>query len=191
MAMAANAINNLPIAHTGTHEQQEEIDAVSRNRLLIGRNNTRSPEGDITVKGLTLEKQLEKVKEINTEVFRIIMENLGQFIDRPKWHTNTESLEIGDVVVFRHKEGDSAETWLLGRVERRFRKDGEPDQFLIKHKNAAENVFRHTKRIARELCLVHSIHDVDFNCEEHLWEYTTARAYYLDLLNSGSLNSCT
>ena len=45
----ANTINNLPIAAGKVSQGIEQLDLITPNRLLLGRNNDRSPVGTLSV----------------------------------------------------------------------------------------------------------------------------------------------
>ena len=49
VAEIGNAINNLAIALGNISGDFEPMDLITRNRLLMGRNNERSPEGSLEV----------------------------------------------------------------------------------------------------------------------------------------------
>ena len=60
----ANSINNLPIGLGNKVASLEELDLITPNRLLLGRNNTRSP-----TKPLILSTNTKKIIQKNEEIF--------------------------------------------------------------------------------------------------------------------------
>ena len=59
----ANAINNLPIAIGNVTQDLEDIDLLTPNRLLLGRNNNRSPVGPLKVSN-----DFKKIVENNNQI---------------------------------------------------------------------------------------------------------------------------
>ena len=64
-------------------------------------------------------------------------------------------------------EEKMAITWSIGMVDTRESPLNKPGKWKIKYKNANETVFRYTVRSSREIVVVHSILDLDYNTQEH------------------------
>ena len=61
----SNSINNLPIGLGNKSEMLENLDILTPNRLILGRNNTRSP-----TMPLEISHDVKKIIQSNNEVFR-------------------------------------------------------------------------------------------------------------------------
>ena len=95
------------------------------------------------------------------------MENIGQFIDRPKWFNNERDIEIGDLVLFMLEEKKIASTWMLGMIDKKISEDLKPGKWKVKYRNASENHYRYTDRSSRELVVIHRLEESDYNTTEH------------------------
>ena len=81
----ANSINNLPIGIGNHTEGLENIDLITPNRLLLGRNNNRCPTYP-----LELTHDTKKIIETNSEIFKVwfkswLVSYVPSLIDKPKW----------------------------------------------------------------------------------------------------------
>ena len=61
----SNSINNLPVAIGNETEDLESLDLITPNRLRLGRNNSRSPVGQLEVTG-----KVDRLMMLKTEVFQ-------------------------------------------------------------------------------------------------------------------------
>ena len=179
LAAVSNAINNLPVARCegSTAATRDELDVLTRNRILLGRNNMRSPGLAVSVSGQNPMKLLSKLQEINTKFYETLMKNISEFIATPKWFSSEQCCRVGDVVLFLASEGAMTEQWHLAIVCKKISVEGNPAQFQLKYRNAGEKTFRKTDRSARELTVIHSVHDLDFNTTEHWWEFKTSAQF--------------
>jgi hypothetical protein len=179
----ANTLNNLPIARTSESSKAErgEIDVITKNHILVGRNNFRSPDtGDFLVDGNPM-KALTKIREINEYFFTQIVKNLFEFTQQKKWLQSDKDCEVGDLVLFRFKEGEIAEVWRLGIVEEKLSKENKPGQWKVRYKLAGEKEFRTTPRSSRELSIIHEVASLDYNSLSHLWAYKSLQFQCLSL----------
>lgn len=81
----------------------EMTDLVTPNRLLLGRNNERSPTGILSVKG-----DSDKLIRDNRRIFEAwfdywITSHVPNLVARPKWFSSDVNLKVGDVVLFYSK----------------------------------------------------------------------------------------
>ena len=95
------------------------------------------------------------------------MENISEFIDYPKWYDSDKDVEEGDVVIFMSEEKDMAIVWTIGMVDSRESAPTMPGKWKIRYYNASEAFARFTVRSSRELVVIHSVLDLDYNSEEH------------------------
>ena len=96
----ANSINNLPIGLKNRCDMLENMDLLTPNRLILGRNNRRNP----TVP-LKLTTDLKGIVESNESIVKAwfdvwLTSYVPTLLDRPKWFTNDRCIRVGDVVLF-------------------------------------------------------------------------------------------
>ena len=82
----------------------ENLDLLTPNRLLSGRNNDRSPSGPLKVTG-----RVDKIIEANNEVFNVWFEcwlkgYVPLLMKKSKWFSSDRKLMVGDVVSFMKTE---------------------------------------------------------------------------------------
>ncbi|HIM99666.1 MAG TPA: hypothetical protein EYM61_00620 [Deltaproteobacteria bacterium] len=186
LAFVANTLNNLPIARVASSGQvqadRDELEVITKNRLLLGRNNNRSPEGDFEIS--CPGRRLDKIREINRTWYRALLENLGAFVPIPKWFKSSEDCKVGDLVMFLVREGEIIVKWQLGILVKRLSKEDSPVVWEVRYKNASEEVFRKTPRSIRELTVVHSQDDLEYNSSEHFWSYFVSTNFFMETENS-------
>ena len=105
----ANSINNLPIGLGNKTEDLENLDLLTPNRLLLGRNNSRSPAAP-----LVLSDDVKRIIEANENIFKTWFEGwlvsyVPTLVDRPKWFENDRNLSEGDIVLFLKSEKEFPE----------------------------------------------------------------------------------
>ena len=84
----ANTINNLPTGLGNYTECLENMDLITPNRLLLGRNNDRGPTCP-----LELSHDVKKIIQTNSDIFKIwfkswLVSYVPHIMDRPKWFEN-------------------------------------------------------------------------------------------------------
>ena len=99
-ASIANSINNLPLALGNVKGDFEFADLITPNRLLLGRNNDRSPTEPVTVS-----KDYDKILRSNSQIYDAWFENwlishVPKLMDHPKWYKADRDLSEGDIVLF-------------------------------------------------------------------------------------------
>ena len=100
----ANSINNMPLALGNSRKSTvEALDLLTPNRLKLGRNNERSPEGCVTV------DHPDRILEENQNIFNAWFEiwltgHVPKLIDQPKWFKSDQNLKPGDIVLFLKQE---------------------------------------------------------------------------------------
>ena len=100
MAQISNSINNLPIGLRNKVEDLENLDILTPNRLILGRNNERCPNAPLILSG-----DHKKMIERNASIFRAwfkawLVSYVPSIIERPKWHQDDNQINVGDVVLF-------------------------------------------------------------------------------------------
>ena len=100
----ANTINNLPLGIGNKVADLENLDLLTPNRLLLGRNNSRGPTAPLVLSS-DVKKIVEKNKDIFTTWFHAwLVSYVPTLIDAPKWFKNDRHLVDGDVVLFTKSE---------------------------------------------------------------------------------------
>ena len=89
----------------------ENLDLITPNRLILGRNNERCPNAP-----LVLSRDHKKIIENNASIFRSwfkawLVSYLPNIIERPKWHKNVSDIHVGDIVLFLKSEKDFEEIY--------------------------------------------------------------------------------
>ena len=118
----SNFMNNLPVARLVKKDSMtsDVNEILTPNRLLLGRNNDRSPCFVDDCESPTYSERLLRNSAINRAWFTLLTKLTPTLTYRPKWH-NTSSCPpvIGDFVLFLHKEsrmGPEHEEWRPGKI---------------------------------------------------------------------------
>ena len=98
-AVIANNINDLPIA-VGSKVDVENMDLITPNRLLLGRNNSRSPTGDMVVCNSPSKLMKENLKIYNAWFESWLLNHVPKLMEQRKWFEGDKNLQVGDVVLF-------------------------------------------------------------------------------------------
>jgi hypothetical protein len=152
----------MPLALGNYVSNFEEMDLITPNRLLLGRNNERSPVGSNQVS-----VDPKKIITTNNEIFNPWFENwlvshVPKLIYQPKWFKNEFNLQIGDIILFLKIESVMCQTYQFGMIKELFAsKDGKIRKARILYKNHNENTQRDTIRAVRELIVIHHVDETD------------------------------
>ena len=155
----SNEMNNLPICLGSKYKDLSHLDLISPNRLLLGRNNRRSPVGPVLIdQPSRIMKQLEDLYEAWWATWKT--EKLIDYVPQPRrWSKTTYVPQRGDIVVFPREEIKAimGETpWRIGRITHTdIGKDGKVRVAIIEYRNPKEKVFRQTRRSVRTLAVLH------------------------------------
>ena len=157
----ANCVNNMPLALGNFVTDFDVIDILTPNRLLLGRNNDRSPDGP-----LRMSTKPDKFIKCNNQIFDAwfeawLLSHIPVLMDQPKWYRTSHNLQIDDVVLFIKRESSLKSLYQYGMVKNVYpSRDGIVRKVNIKYRNSDEKTFRETFRSARELVLIHAVDDV-------------------------------
>ena len=161
-AEISNCINDLPIGLNNNTADLDNLDLLTPNRLLLGRNNDRSPVEPVEVTG-----KYDRIIAANNDVYSIwfkcwLTEYVPKLMQQQKWFKNSErELVEGDIVLFKAKEKELETRYRYGRVKELLpSKDGISRTVIVEYQNAEEKVKRTTKRGVRELSLIQHIDEV-------------------------------
>ena len=158
----ANCINNQPIGIRNEVSDFESIDLLTPNRLRLGRNNERSPEGEMLT---TVHPN--KILDTNQQCFDAWFEvwltsHVPKLLSQEKWFTSDRQPSKGDIVLFLKHESNISNTYQYGMIDSIHKgKDDVIRQATVKYKNHQEQAFRFTKRAIRSLVLIRSFDEVD------------------------------
>ena len=184
----SNFINNLPISRLTNNRNlnYDVTEVLTPNRLLLGRNNQRSPNYVLEEKGVTYKDRLTKNNKILQAFFTLLNRLVPELVERPIWHKSSEILpRIGDYCMFCHREssaGKEHERWKIGLVVNIRNSESSPQSRVYvleyrsvvkqKSKKPAEwNVsIQTTDRDARSLVILFTEEELEskIGSEEHL-----------------------
>ena len=151
-AEIANCINDLPIGLANRNAELGNLDLLTPNRLLLGRNNDRSPVEPVDVTGVH-----DKIIEANNEIFRIwfkcwLTEYVPKLMQQQKWfESSVRELNVGDIILFKKAEKELECQYKYGIVKELNRsKDEVARSAVVEYQNSDENIRRTTRRGMRE-----------------------------------------
>ena len=166
MHQVANSINNLPIGVGNKTWLLENLDLITPNRLLLGRNNNRSPTAP-----LVLSNDVKKIISTNEQIFKAWFDGwltsyVPTLVPQPKWFVTDKNVSIGDVVIFTKSEKEFENIYQYGIiVSVHPSKDNLIRSVDIEYQNHKENVKRQTKRGVREIVVIHPIGELGISRE--------------------------
>ena len=147
----ANSINNLPIGLGNKTDQVENLDILTPNHLILGRNNDRCPTHPFE-----LSSDHKKIIDSNVRIFRAwfntwLVSYVPSLIDRPKWFESDDQVSVGDVVLFLKSEQEFDLQYQYGLVKSVFKgQDGKVRKVEVEYKNHQEKAKRRTIRGVRD-----------------------------------------
>ena len=198
-AYIANELNSMPLCLGSKYENLEHTDLITPSRLMLGRNNRRSPTGYPRIQSKS--SQIAQLDEVHRAWWKTWKnEKLEDYIPAPrKWHGNTRPPIVGDIVIFIQDECALGEShWRLGRITRLITSaaNGLIYSAIIEYKNASEDHFRDTKRSVRKFAILHREGELglmdtlneaakiaDINLEVQLAHDTVHRRRFLEFFN--------
>ena len=157
----ANTINNLPIASGRAARDLEHLDLITPNRLLLGRNNSRSPVGEITVT-----EDVGKIISQNNSIFQAwfrawLTSCVPALMQHPKWFRSDVDPKVGDVILFLKSEKEFESIYQYGMITAlKVSRDGKIRQVEIEYKNHNEGIKRKTNRGTREIVVIHPFEEL-------------------------------
>ena len=164
----SNSINNLPLCIGNKTEMIENLDILTPNRLILGRNNNRCP-----TEPLKLEPDLKGIIENNRNIFEVWFKEwltsvVPSLIEKPKWFVTERHVAVGDVVLFLKSDKEFEKQYQYGVISAVYEsKDGLIRTVLVEYQNHGENVKRTTKRSVRDLVVIHPIEELGIMKELH------------------------
>ena len=157
----ANCINDTPLAMRYVPRDVEQIDLLTPNRLMLGRNNDRSPAGPLCT-NFNPDRLIEQNERIMIAWFECwLISHVPKLVDRPKWFDSDTDVAVGDVVLFLKKDKEYAGNYQYGIVkELEASKDEKIRKVVVEYVNSSEDVRRQTRRSVRELVVIHPIDEL-------------------------------
>ena len=94
----------------------ENLDILTPNRLILGRNNSRCPTAP-----LILKNDARRIIESNDKIFESwfkewLLSYVPKLIEKPKWFNTERNLCVGDVVLFLKSEQEFDRIYQYGIV---------------------------------------------------------------------------
>ena len=164
----SNSINNLPLCIGNKSEMVENLDILTPNRLILGRNNNRCP-----TEPLRLEPDFKGIIENNRKIFEVWFKEwltsvVPLLIEKPKWFKTDRHAAVGDVVLFLKSDKEFEKQYQYGIITSVYEdKDGLIRTVLVEYQNHGENVKRTTKRSVRDLVVIHPMEELGIMKELH------------------------
>ena len=158
----SNSINDMPLFTEASNSSHEMSNLITPNRLKLGRNNSRSPSG-----ALSLTSDPHKIIESNKKIFSSwfqtwIEVHVPKLMLQPKWHDSDRNLDNGDIVLFLKSEKELCDDYQYGQVVSTNKgTDGKVRSAEIQYQNSSEETKRITNRAARQLVKIYSLNDLD------------------------------
>ena len=162
----ANSINNLPLGLGNKVADLENLDLLTPNRLLLGRNNSRSPTAP-----LVLSNDIKQMVQKNCDLFVAWFKSwltsyVPSLMEAPKWFRNDRNLADGDVVLFSKSEKEFENQYQYGIIRSVVHsRDGRIRKVEVEYVNPSENARRSTTRHARDLVVIHPVEELGLSKE--------------------------
>ena len=190
MASISNSVNNLPLGVGNKVESIENLDLITPNRLLLGRNNSRSPTSTLSVVD-----DVSQILASNMRIFKAwfkawLISYVPEVIQMSKWFKTDDQLKVGDVVLFLKSDKVFDTQYQYGLVKHVYgSRDGVIRKAEVEYQNHNEKTKRTTVRGVRELVVIQrfeetSIDEMLFNAksdhESDLPEVHVCTCLYVD-----------
>ena len=190
MASISNSVNNLPLGIGNKVESIENLDLITPNRLLLGRNNSRAPTSTLSVVD-----DASQILASNMRIFKAwfkawLISYVPEVIQMSKWFKTDDQLKVGDVVLFLKSDKVFDTQYQYGLVKHVYgSRDGVIRKAEVEYQNHNEKTKRTTVRGVRELVVIQrfeetSIDEMLFNAksdhESDLPEVHVCTCLYVD-----------
>ena len=139
-------------------EMLENLDILTPNRLILGRNNHRSPTAPLVLSN-DFRGIIQSKNDIFTTWFKEWMTSyVPILVERPKWFESDRNVSVGDVVLFLKSDKEFERLYQYGIVASVVAgRDGVVRVVNVEYQNHHENVKRHTRRGVRDLIVIHPV----------------------------------
>ena len=162
MCCISNSINNLPIGLGNKVEAIGNLNIITPNRLILGRNNERCPNAPLLISG-----DHKQLIENNANIFKawfkaLLTSFIPSIMERPKWHNTDHDVNIGDVVLFLKTEQEYDQQYQYGIVRSVHKvSDGYIRRVGVEYQTNGERVKRITQRGVRDLVIIYPVDEFD------------------------------
>ena len=159
----------MPIGLTKRTTSVDDLDLITPNRLLLGRNNDWCPN-----KPLVICPDHKRLIETNASIFKAwfdswLVSYVPTLVERTKWFKNLGDIHVGDVVLFLKSEKEFDLQYQYGMVSYLHEsKDKVIRKIDIEYQNFNEDVKRTTTRGIREVVPIYPVDELDIY--EELYE---------------------
>ena len=183
----SNSINNLPIGLGSKCAALENLDLLTPNRLLLGRNNSRCPTAP-----LVLSSDVRKIIQTNADIYIVwfkswLISYVPTLVPQPKWFQNSRNISVGDVVLFSKSNKDFESVYQYGMVKSlHVSKDGLVRAVDVEYQNSNETSKRKSKRGVRELIVIHPYDELGLSKE--LYDLAAEAEYVTHALHCNDLD---
>ncbi len=166
MDQIANSINNLPICVGNFSNCLEFLDLITPNRLLLGRNNNRSPTAP-----LKLTTDVKKIMQTNEEIFNVWFKSwltsyVPRLMEQPKRFVSDTCISEGDIVLFLKSDSPLDSQYQYGIIlSTILGKDDKIRKVKVGYQNASGDVGRSTIRGERDLVVIHPVGELGIIAE--------------------------
>ena len=166
----ANSVNNLPLGLGNRTECLDTLDLLTPNRLLLGRNNNRSP-----TEPLVLTRDFKDIVANNSRIFGAwfkewLVNYVPYLVEQPKWFVTERSICVGDIVLFTKSDKEFEKIYQYGIIVTTFEgRDGLIREVDVEYQNHNENTKRSTRRGVRDVVVIHPIEEIGIAAE--LYEF--------------------
>ena len=156
----ANSINNMPIGLRNQCELLGNLDILTPNRLILGRNNNRCPTAPLEI-SRDIRRIIESNKNIVTAWFdEWLTSYVPTLLDQPNGLTDRD-ICAGDVVLFLKSDKEFDRHYQYGLVIAIIpSRDGLIRVVEIEYQNNNENCKRVTKRGVRDVVVIHPVEEI-------------------------------
>ena len=167
-AEIANTINDQPLTLGNVVDDFENADILTPNRLRLGRNNNRSPEGPMTITNVP-EKFIKDNEKIFTTWFETwLVCHVPKLVHQPKWFNADQDIKEGDVVLFTKQDSSISRSYQYGKITKTYvSADRKIRKVDVKYRNSNEKVDRETTRAVRQLIMIHPVDETSLFEELH------------------------
>jgi hypothetical protein len=172
-ARLSSDLNDIPIARGDTSTVSNlGLEILTPNRLLLGRNNARSLQGqgfDINSSKIPT-SILERNRNVYKFWFQLFIDNIHMFTLKPdKWNSNGRLPVIDDVVLFTLNDSGydkSSVEWKLGMVSQCLERKVEIT-FISKISKTGNVTKSKLIRSIREVSIIFSVDELFINTNQH------------------------
>ena len=144
----------------------DTLDILTPNRLLLGRNNSRSPTTPLEISGDFRGIINSNSKNVETWFKEWLVNYVPSLVQQPKWFQSDRSISVGDIVLFLKAEKEFEREYQYGIVLTTVEgRDGLVRTVEIQYQNHSEKTKRTTKRGVRDIVVIHPVEEIGLSTE--------------------------